>query len=150
MKNSPLHILLAEDKENDRHIFEDAIYAVQMPTKLTTVNDCLELMEYLHKSDEELPSIVFLDLNIPESIGCLKEIRRDAKLKDLSVAIYSDTVAEDVIEDSFIQGVNIYMKKPSETNTLAKILAEVITINWQYLTSDFNKENFIMNIGSAY
>jgi CheY-like chemotaxis protein len=148
MNPNPLHILLADDDEDDRLIFRDALNEVKVKTKVTMVNDGVQLMEYLQETEEELPHIVFLDLNMPRKGGieCLKEIRNDAKLKDLSIAIYSTSASEQDIEDTFIKGANIYIKKPNDFSTLVKVLGEVITINWQYHTSDLNKENFLLSI----
>ncbi|HUR30407.1 MAG TPA: response regulator [Saprospiraceae bacterium] len=148
MNTTPLHILLADDDEDDRLIFKEAINEVKIKTKLTIVNDGVQLMEYLEETDEDLPHIVFLDLNMPRKGGieCLKEIRSNGKLKDLSIAIYSTSASEEDIEDTFIKGANVYIKKPNDFNTLVKVLSEVITINWQYHTSDLNKENFVLSI----
>lgn len=148
MNQNPLHILLADDDEDDRLIFRDAINEVKVKTKLTIVNDGVQLMEYLNMPDNELPQIVFLDLNMPRKGGieCLREIRNDINLKDLSIAIYSTSASEEDIEDTFIKGANVYIKKPNDFNTLVKVLEEVITINWQYHTSDLNKENFVLSI----
>lgn len=148
MNTTPLHILLADDDEDDRLIFKEAINEVRIKTKLTLVNDGVQLMDYLQQTEEELPHIVFLDLNMPRKggIDCLREIRNNGKLKDLSIAIYSTSASEGDIEDTFIKGANVYIKKPNDFNTLVKVLAEVITINWQYHTSDLNKENFVLSI----
>ena len=148
MNTNPLHILLADDDEDDRLIFKDAINEVKVKTKVTIVNDGVQLMDYLQETEDELPQIVFLDLNMPRKGGieCLKEIRNDPRLKDLSIAIYSTSASEQDIEDTFIKGANIYIKKPNDFNTLVKVLGEVITINWQYHTSDLNKENFLLSI----
>jgi len=148
MNSTPLNILLADDDEDDRLIFKDAINEVKVKTKLTLVNDGVQLMEYLNNPDSELPNIVFLDLNMPRKGGieCLREIRNDINLKDLSIAIYSTSASEEDIEDTFIKGDNVYIKKPNDFNTLVKVLGEVIMINWQYHTSDLNKENFVLSI----
>jgi CheY-like chemotaxis protein len=129
-------------------IFRDAINEVKVKTKLTLVNDGVQLMDYLTTTEGELPHIVFLDLNMPRKNGieCLREIRLDPNLKDLSIAIYSTSASEEDIEDTFVKGANVYIKKPNDFNTLVKVLEEVITINWQYHTSDLNKENFLLSI----
>src|SRR4029453_2643822 len=137
MDQTPLHILLADDDEDDRMIFKDALDAVKVKSKVTLVNDGVQLMDYLQNVDGDLPHIVFLDLNMPRKSGieCLLEIRSDRKLKNLSIAIYSTSASEVDIEDTFVKGANVYIKKPNDFNTLVKILQEVLTINWQYHTS---------------
>lgn len=148
MNHDALHILLADDDEDDRLFFKDAIDELKVKTIVTTVNDGVELMEYLAKPDVALPNVVFLDLNMPRKGGmeCLKEIRCKSELKDLSIAIYSTSASEEDIEETFIKGANIYIKKPNDFNALKKILNEVISINWQYHTSGLNKENFLLSL----
>ena len=148
MNKGPLHILLADDDEDDRLIFRDAIDEVKVKTKMTMVNDGIQLMDYLLQEGIELPHIVFLDLNMPRKGGieCLKEIRNNENLRGLSVAIYSTSASEEDIEETFVRGANIYIKKPNDFPTLVKILSEVITINWQYHTSELNKENFLLRL----
>ncbi len=148
MKDEPLHILLAEDDEDDRLFFKDAIDEIKVKTSVTMLNDGVQLMEYLKTPDVRLPNVVFLDLNMPLKGGmqCLEEIRSDSKLKDLSIAIFSTSSSEEDIEETFVKGANIYIKKPSDFTELKRILSEVITINWQYHTSGLNKENFLFRI----
>ena len=148
MQYDDFHVLLADDDQDDRLFFKYAIEELKIKTIVTTVNDGVELMNYLNKPDVILPHVVFLDLNMPRKGGmeCLKEIRENKNYKDLSIAIYSTSGSEKDIEESFVLGANIYIKKPNDFNSLKKILAEVININWQYHTSGLNKENFVLSI----
>ena len=148
MHKLPLHVLLADDDEDDRLIFKDALEEVKVKTRVTIVNDGVQLMDYLLQADNELPSIIFLDLNMPRKGGmeCLQDIRNNRNLKNLTIAIYSTSASEEDIEDTFIKGANIYIKKPNDFTSLVRILSEVITINWQYHTSDLNKDNFVLSI----
>ncbi len=148
MNHDALHILLADDDDDDRLFFKDAIEEVKVKTVVTTVNDGVELMDFLNSPEIHLPNLIFLDLNMPRKSGmeCLTEIRSNNKLKDLSIAIYSTSGMEKDIEETFIKGANVYIKKPNDFEDLKNILDKVITINWQYHTSGMNKENFLLNI----
>ena len=148
MNHDALHILLADDDEDDRLFFKDAIEEVKVKTIVTTVNDGVQLMDHLNKPEIRLPNVVFLDLNMPRKGGmeCLKEIRSNTKLKDISIAIYSTSASEEDIEETFVKGANIYIKKPNDFAELKRILAQVISLNWQYHTSGLNKENFLLSI----
>jgi CheY-like chemotaxis protein len=147
MKNELIHILLADDDEDDRLFFLDAFQEIKIKTNVVLVNDGVELMNYLSRNDYPLPHILFLDLNMPRKNGmeCLLEIRRNDSLKDIPVAIYSTSSSEEDIEETFVKGANVYIKKPSDFGTLKKILEEVITINWQYHTSGLNREIYLLN-----
>ena len=148
MSNKPIHVLLADDDEDDRTFFADAFGEIKIKTKVETVNDGVELMDILTKRDAPLPHVLFLDLNMPRKGGmeCLMEIRSMEKFKDIAVAIYSTSSTEEDIENTFVKGANIYIKKPNDFVVLKRILTEVITINWQYYTSGLNRDNFILSL----
>ena len=148
MQKEFMTIMLADDDEDDRLFFRDAFDELKINTNVTTCNDGVELMEYLLNPDTNLPNILFLDLNMPRKNGleCLLEIRKESKFKDIAIAIYSTSSSEEDIENTFVYGANIYIKKPSDFNTLKKVLSDVVTLNWQYHTSGLNKENFLLRI----
>lgn len=148
MNNNIIHIVLADDDEDDRLFFTDAFDELKINTKVNTYNDGVELMDYLNTEDAGLPQVLFLDLNMPRKSGmeCLSEIKRDNKFKDIAIAIYSTSASEEDIENTFVQGANIYIKKPSDFKTLKKVLSQVVTINWQYHTNGLNKDNFLLRL----
>lgn len=143
-----LRILLADDDEDDRMFFTDALKATEIPTDVVTVADGLELMSYLSTHEKQLPHVLFLDLNMPRKGGmeCLREIRSESKFKEVAIAIYSTSGSESDIDTSFMLGANIYIKKPSDFTSLKKVIGEVVSINWQYHISQLNRENFLMVI----
>ena len=148
MNNDFINICLADDDEDDRLFFTEAFDELKINTKVSTFNDGVELMNYLNNVDSVLPSVLFLDLNMPKKNGveCLLEIKQNEKLSDIAIAIYSTSSSEEHIEETFINGANIYIKKPNDFEDLKKILSEVVTINWQYHTSGLNKDNFLMRM----
>jgi len=150
MMVDPLFILIADDDEDDRIFFRDALQEIKVSTNLTLVDDGSQLMTYLNNPDNRVPDVLFLDLNMPvlNGMNCLIEIRKNSRLKDLAVAIYSTSSSEENIEEAFVQGANIYIKKPNDFSALKIILEHVITLNWQYHTSGLKKENFLLNLNN--
>lgn len=148
MHKGLIHILLADDDEDDRLFFKEAFDEIKIKTHVVTANDGVELMDHLTREDSQLPHILFLDLNMPRKTGidCLLEIKRMPHLKDVAIVIYSTSSSEKDIEETFVQGANVYIKKPSDFNTLKKILEQVITINWQYQTSGLNRDNYLLSL----
>ena len=148
MQKDFIHIILADDDEDDRMFFTDAFEELKIGTKVKTFNDGVFLMDYLNSDDCELPHVLFLDLNMPRKSGleCLNEIKLNAKFNNIAIAIYSTSASEEDIEKTFIQGANIYIKKPSSFKTLKKVLSEVVTTNWQYQTNGLNKDNFLLRL----
>jgi CheY-like chemotaxis protein len=141
-------ICLADDDEDDRLFFTDAFDELRINTRVKTFKDGVELMNYLNHADSILPNVLFLDLNMPKKNGveCLLEIKKNEKFNDIAIAIYSTSSTEEHIEETFVNGANIYIKKPNDFENLKKILSEVVTMNWQYHTSGLNKDNFLMRM----
>jgi CheY-like chemotaxis protein len=146
MNKEYIHIILADDDEDDRHFFTDAFSELKMSTKVQTFKDGVELLDYLNAKDSILPQLLFLDLNMPKKNGmqCLTEIKANPRFSSIAIAIYSTSSTEEHIEETFLEGANIYIKKPNDFKILKKILADVVTINWQYHTSGLNKDNFLL------
>ena len=116
MQNAPLLILLADDDESDRLLFKEAFGDLKIESVVHTVNNGMQLMDYFTKKDAVLPHLIFLDLNMPRKNGlaCLKEIRSMEKFAAIPIAIYSTSASQNDIEETFRNGANVYIKKPSE------------------------------------
>ena len=149
MIRTPLNLLLADDDEDDCLFFKEALEDLSVESSLTTVNNGEQLMRELNTSTERLPDIIFLDLNMPRKNGieCLSEIKQMEHLKDMAVAIYSTSASETDIEETFVKGANVYIKKPNNFDDLIKTLNTVTTFNWQYHTNSLlNKDTFLLRI----
>tara|TARA_R110002167_G_scaffold33327_8_gene107076 strand:+ start:694 stop:1140 length:447 start_codon:yes stop_codon:yes gene_type:complete len=148
MDQSTLHIVLADDDPDDRMLFKEVIDETKVKTNLALFHDGQKLMDYLLETKNPLPQLIFLDLNMPIKNGlqCLKEIRGNALLKELTIAIYSTSSSECDIEETFINGANIYINKPNSFAKLKEAIEKVLQMNWQYHTSSLNKDNFLLRV----
>lgn len=148
MENQPLQILLADDDENDRLLFTEAFAELKIKTIVHTVNNGIQLMEWLNEKDITLPDLLFLDLNMPLKNGleCLKEIRSNEKLKEISIAIYSTSDNQKDMEDTFHNGANVYITKPNSFNKLKQVLEKAVMTAYQYQNKSMKKENFLLLI----
>ncbi|MBD3581405.1 response regulator [Flavobacterium selenitireducens] len=148
MKPIKTRILLADDDEDDRLFFADALESLKAETEITTVHDGEKLMEFLEDENNELPHILFLDLNMPCKNGfeCLDAIRLSERLKHMTVAIYSTSAEERDIETAFVKGANVYIRKPSDFDSLKKALTDVLNVNWQFHTGGLNRDTFLFSI----
>jgi len=148
MNDNYINVVLADDDEDDRLFFSEAFEELKIKTRVNTFNDGVYLMDYFNSEDAVLPQVLFLDLNMPRKSGleCLKELRANEKFKDVAIAIYSTSSSEEDVENTFILGANIYIKKPSDFKNLKKVLSDVVTLNWQYHTNGLNKDNFLLRL----
>ncbi|SDB46063.1 Response regulator receiver domain-containing protein [Flavobacteriaceae bacterium MAR_2010_188] len=142
-----LRIILVDDDEDDRILFSKAIDELKINTDLLMFEDGYELLDHLN-DDPNLPSIIFLDLNMPiiNGMDCLREIRSNQKYSDISIAIYSTSSSENDIDQTFIHGANVYINKPYNYNKLKDTIDKVLKINWQYFNSSLNKETFLLRL----
>ena len=143
-----IEVLLVDDDSDDRNTFRDALSELKIGTNLTMLEDGRNLLDYLENPSNKKPDILFLDLNMPYKSGveCLIEIRGHSKYNDLSVAIYSTSSTDKDIEDTFINGANVYIKKPNNFANLKRVLGEVVNMNFQFQNSGLNKDTFLLNI----
>lgn len=146
MNPEKLYILLAEDDQDDRRFFKKVFDSLKIKHTLSMCEDGIELMAILDDS-HILPHIIFLDINMPGKSGmeCLKAIRSNSRMRETTVAMYSSMSSPSTVEDAFISGANIFIKKPGDFEELKKILSEVMYINWQYVTDGLNRENYMIN-----
>jgi CheY-like chemotaxis protein len=146
-KKEVLHILLADDDKDDRYFFDKALKTLSIPVKLTTVEDGKKLMDYLLKHPNKLPSILFLDLNMPRKNGseCLAEIKDHPKLKQLPVIIYSTSLHDDVSDILYEKGAHYYVRK-TDLAELEKILFHVLALMIENNFKRPSKSEFIVNL----
>ena len=111
---SNIRILLAEDDEDDRFLFEQALLDSGIGAVLTAVSDGEQLIDLLSDLPESLaPEIIFLDINMPGMDGksCLREIRRQEKFGMIPVIILSTSTRLKDIEETYRDGANRYISK---------------------------------------
>lgn len=148
MTNEPFHILLADDDEADRLLFKVAFSELEIKTIVSTVNNGVDLMAYLNSNENPLPYLLFLDLNMLPMNGLesLIVIKKDKKLKDIFIAIYSTSDSEKDIADTFRNGANIYITKPYDYDKLKLALGKAVKTAYQYQDEVMHEENFVMKI----
>lgn len=148
MEKGPLHILLADDDESDRLLFTEAFAELKIKTVVSIVHNGIELMELLNMENTRLPHLLFLDLNMPQKNGleCLKEIKSNEKLKDISIAIYSTSENKNDVEETFQHGANVYITKPSDFKMLKLALEKAVMAAYHYQDELMIRENFLLRI----
>lgn len=148
MERKPINIMLVDDDASDRMVFRDALEALEILTIIQTQNNGQQLMAYLATNIAHLPDIIFLDLNMPRKNGleCLKEIRSNDRFKAISIIIYSTSASENDINETFLNGANVYIKKPNNFDILKQVLDKAVTTANLYQDTALNRENFLLKL----
>ena len=123
-------ILLADDDKDDSILFQDVLDELPLSTHLTTVFNGEQLMQLLNETEEPLPDVLFLDLNMPRKNGfdCLSEIKHSEKLKLLSVVIFSASYEPEVVSMLYKNGAQYYIRKPNSYTQLKKVIHHALNL----------------------
>jgi CheY-like chemotaxis protein len=121
LKAKSIHIVIAEDDEEDRMLTREAMIESRVKNTVHFVEDGEYLMDYLHnkgqyedKTKFPAPGLILLDLNMPRKDGreALKEIKSNEHLKRIPVVILTTSKAEEDIIRTYDLGVNSFITKP--------------------------------------
>ena len=108
MTEPPKHVLLIEDNPGDAELIRLRLIEGKSPVQVTRVERLSEGLAFL---GQESPSVVLLDLNLPDSQGADTFRRVIAKAPQVPVVILSGQDDEDLARKALHQGVQDYLVK---------------------------------------
>ncbi len=121
-------ILQVEDSEEDILLLQYAWKLAGLVHPIQTVTDGRQAIDYLSgrgtfsdRNSFPFPCAVLLDLKLPYITGLevLEWIRQQPELKRLVVIILSSSFFDKDIDRAYDLGVNAFLVKPTDLNTLA-------------------------------
>jgi CheY-like chemotaxis protein len=123
-----MKILYADDDKDDCELVVEALEAIDPKIKCTMASDGSHALQLLQR-DTELPDYIFLDVNMPVMDGkhCLLELKKDKRLKNIPVVIYSTTQDKEEIHELYAMGADAFVRKPNNFTDLCVSLLEVLT-----------------------
>ena len=129
--NKDKPILLVEDDEVDVMSVKRALRDLNVTNKLYHAGNGEEALEILRDPENERPSIILLDINMPRMNGIefLKVIKMDPDLKLLPVIMLTTSRADIERNESFYSGAAGYMVKPVEYKQFVEVM-RAINIYW--------------------
>lgn len=119
-------ILNVDDDIEDIEIFCDAVNEIDPSIICLIAKSAEEALQILN-SDIELPAFIFLDINMPKVDGnaCLREIKKDSRLKNIPVIMYSTHTRKTDIE-TYRQLNAGFLIKQNSFNELVRELRKVL------------------------
>ena len=141
--DSTIQVLLTDDDADDLMLFEEAIREIPLSVQLLSVDNGFELLRLLDSN--YLPNFIFLDVNMPGKSGkeCLREIKSNPQLHDISVIMYSTSNNRDDIDTCYTRGADLYVIKQSLFTDIVKMLQKVLSGDWKQLSAR-SKEQFVL------
>ncbi len=124
----PMLILIVDDDNEDRELFNEAIVEIDPLINCISVKDGQEAIDLLSRELIVLPDFIFLDINMPLMNGkeCLIEIKKHPKLRKLPVIMYSTTSDSQEIKGYYTLGAYDFLIKPHNFNKLVDALTSII------------------------
>lgn len=120
---NPINIFLADDDEDDRELFMDALSELPIETSVKQFENGVDLMAELYSGNPK-PDTIFLDLRMPlmDGFECLTDIRSIPELSEIQIIIYSTSFNQNEVDQLKEAGANLYIKKPNSYNQLKTVL----------------------------
>lgn len=123
-------ILLAEDTPTDVRLAQEALKRSSLSYELTVVSDGVEALEYLAKAkttQEMMPDIILLDLNMPKKNGhaVLAAIEKDPVLRAIPVVLLTVSEREEDVLEALRTKMNYYLAKPITTEKIYSLIKSI-------------------------
>ena len=130
MNDKNLSIMLIDDDEDDRELFQEALRELENAIDFTGAESCNEALFVLESKAVE-PDFIFLDLNMPQIGGreCLTKLKNSLELSKIPVIMFSTSSDPRDIKETRDLGAIDFITKPPRTSELVTILKKFIAKN---------------------
>lgn len=125
-------VFLADDDEDDREIFLDAIHDVDGSIECRFAPNGEVALQTLDNDILQKPELIFLDLNMPKINGkqLLRELKQVKGLQDIPVIMYSTFFTEKDREEVQKLGAVHCLIKKTKFSELRNSLREILATTW--------------------
>jgi CheY-like chemotaxis protein len=126
----PLLIYLADDDQDDRLLFKEALDEIDVAIAIEDFDNGVTLMDNLLNKNKPLPDLIYLDLNMPLMNGeeCLHDIKNEPELSQIPIIIYSTYVDQAGAASLQLKGADLYLQKPDSFNKLKNLLKKSLDL----------------------
>lgn len=127
MTNS-MCFLIVDDDADDRMLFIEAVREIDEAIECKIAKNGEQALELLRNIEYPLPDFIFLDIRMPRLGGkkCLLEIKKDERLKNIPVVIYTTSRAVDESKELRAMGAFHFISKPRNADEIFYLISFVI------------------------
>ncbi len=126
-----MHILLAEDDDNDVRITRRALRKSGLDATLSVACDGQAALDYLYRRepfiDAPKPDLVLLDMNLPKINGMevLRTIKADPELRALPMIMLTTSGRQEDVTAAYACGANAFVCKPIRFARFVEVIKEL-------------------------
>jgi CheY-like chemotaxis protein len=124
-------IVIVDDDEDDRALIKDAFLENSLDQDFVLLENGDQLLEFLKtQPDLEFPSLILLDLNMPGKDGreALQEIKKDARLHQIPIVVFSTSSLDKDRIMSYDLGANCFLTKPSSYQEMIDLTSAIVKL----------------------
>ena len=120
-------ILLVEDNSDDAMLTTRVLKKSNASVVIERVEDGQEALDYLFNDENEIPSLILLDLKMPrvDGLEVLYKLKTDQKKKTIPIVMLTSSKEESDIIKSYALGVNAYIVKPVDYEQYVTALTQL-------------------------
>jgi CheY-like chemotaxis protein len=122
-------VFLAEDDIDDQELLIEALTAYDETIRIqTATNGKRALIDLDNMDDNDLPSLIILDYNLPEINGgeMLKILKDNTRFSDIPKLVWSTSNSPQYKQICLNNGALSYFVKPSEISGIEKLAKEMM------------------------
>jgi CheY-like chemotaxis protein len=122
-------IIFADDDPDYIYLVEQAWQACQLPYQLHTVNNGLDLFEWLGTNSK--PDLIFLDVYMPVVNGfdIVKLLKQNGRYESIPIVLLTVSDNQNDMVDGYFNGADGYITKPMTFDALVTQL-EFVSHYW--------------------
>lgn len=125
-------VLVVDDDDADVYMTSLALSKIHGCGTVHSVCDGMKALQFLRKefsyASAPTPDLVLLDLNMPRMSGwdVLREIKKDPKLHDVSVVIFSSSANPADTLQALENGADLFVSKPIDMTKLTPEIERIV------------------------
>ncbi|WP_159476973.1 response regulator [Dyadobacter sp. 3J3] len=118
---------LADDDEDDRMLFKEALEEANADVKVVEAQNGKELIENIKNEDDLKDTVIVVDMNMPKMNGIetIKAIRDDLELSDVPAVMLSTSNNPELKKKAIEAGATDYFTKPNSFVALIDIAKKI-------------------------
>jgi CheY-like chemotaxis protein len=128
-----MHILLAEDDDNDVRITLRAIDKGELEASVSVVRDGQEAIDFLRRvgpfAEARRPDLVLLDMNLPKlnGIEVLRTSKGDPELRAIPVLMLTTSQRQEDVATAYALGASAFITKPIRFSRFVEVIRDLAT-----------------------